>query len=390
MNARSPGIRLKGALANLVLVLASLAVAGLLLEFVVFRLVLVAADLPRAAFVHGVIRHQPGQTGIFRIRDEVCARWRINAQGWNSGHDQYGAKPDGVFRVAVVGDSYVEGLHVDVEAGLAEDLEGLLGPGYEVYRFGISGAPASQYLHMLRTVVADADPDLVVVNLVHNDLDESWRFQPGVYTSAFLKLEVRDGAVVREIPPRPWRPPWYEFLRRSATWRYLGVRQQVSFSILRNRLLGRDQAVRYEANVEVAAPRPDNTKPDPAMANDRAALDYLFAKMAGLARERGFALLLLMDGVRAPVEAGHAGPWDYASGALALNRLVLDAAGRAGLACLDLHPVFAADFAANGHAFSFPHDAHWNAYAHQLVARTVLRWMTGQGLAPATRQDGSP
>ena len=66
------------------------------------------------------------------------------------------AKTPGVLRVAVIGDSYVHGSFVDSTEGFPEVIERQLnaaGVRAEVLRFGMDGAPLSQYLHMLRREV---------------------------------------------------------------------------------------------------------------------------------------------------------------------------------------------------------------------------------------------
>jgi hypothetical protein len=90
----------------------------------------------------------------------------------------------------------------------------------------------SQYLHMLEREVGAYRPDWIVVLLVHNDFDESFRFKAGRYTSSFLKLEVNDGRVAREVPPAMWRPAAAEWLRRTATARFLPLRWQVRPQLL--------------------------------------------------------------------------------------------------------------------------------------------------------------
>ena len=42
----------------------------------------------------------------------------------------------------------------------------------EVLRFGMDGAPLSQYLNVLRREVRAFKPDVVLVQLIHNDFDE--------------------------------------------------------------------------------------------------------------------------------------------------------------------------------------------------------------------------
>jgi hypothetical protein len=60
------------------------------------------------------------------------------------------------------------------------------GVAAEVLRFGMDGAPLSQYLHLLRREVRAFKPDVVLVQLIHNDFDESYRFLETRYASSFL------------------------------------------------------------------------------------------------------------------------------------------------------------------------------------------------------------
>src|SRR5512134_3410998 len=96
---------------NAGLVLASLLIGLLLCEFVLFRFVFLPSDVPANAFVDGLIRYAPQQSGIWRVRNEIAAPYSINKQGWNSGVGDYVvARKPGVMRIAVVGDSMVEAL----------------------------------------------------------------------------------------------------------------------------------------------------------------------------------------------------------------------------------------------------------------------------------------
>ena len=367
--------RWRAALANVALVMGSLGLSALLAELVVFRFVLPASDVPRNAMIDGVIRYRPNQTGVFRIRDEIAAPFAINAQGWNSGSGDYRReRTPGVGRIAIVGDSMVEALQVRANESLAEVLERELGPErHEVYRFAVSGAPLSQYLWKLESVVAGYRPELAVVVLTHNDFDESFRFKPGRYTSSFHKLTIVDGRVSGEIAPTPYDPPWWNPLRFSATVRYLYDRQQVRPDILRALLLGRGVTPLFQANVDIDAIAR-------AKADIRVAAEYLFGRLAGLARAAGFRLLLVMDGDRQAIYAGADPRPLYGGGALALNALAAEAADRHGIAFIDLHPIFAADWAARRERFEFAADGHWNSQAHQIVAATVLAWLRRDGL----------
>lgn len=362
-------------LASLLLVPASLLLLLLAAELC-FRFVLPAPDIPEPAFIDGVLRHRPGQRGVYwsapfalgSAPEGVRAPFSINAQGWNSARADYPAQRSAGLRIAVVGDSYVEALQTPPDASLAEDLErelaGLPG-GAEVFRYGVSGAPLSQYLHIARRAALPARPDVLVLLLVHNDFDESWREAQGLYTKSFLRLRLGQDGSVEEIPPLPYSRGLLPRLRNlSATWRYLAHGRQVRFETLRGLLLPRGPEPQHQANIDIS----DLAGRE---ALDRRAATYLFGRLKAEAAQAGARLLLVMDGVRGPIESGSPQALDYAAGALRLNRLAGQVAAELGIPFLDLHPLFAADFRQHGRGFSFQTDGHWNAYAHALAARAV-------------------
>ncbi len=370
---------MKKLLANMLLAGLSLALILLFFEFIIFRHLLLASDMPNATFSNGLVHLVPGQRGVFREFDEIKASFRINEQGWNSGHPRYAKQRTQEKRIAIIGDSYVEALQVDFDKSVAEKLEKLLGQKHEVYRFGISGAPLSQYLHMLRQEVTRYTPDLVVVMLVHNDFDESYAFKAGTRASSFLKLRIEHGLVMGEIAPTSLKDHWYNPIRRSATWRYLAVRRGLRLQALRDMILGRDAPLSLEANIDTTRLEIGTTGPDP-LALDRQATRYSLNEMKKLADSEGFRLLLVMDGVRSLIENGSPIALDYSRGALRLNKMVRKEAAEQGIPFLDLHPVFLADYGLNATPFAFSQNGHWNEYAHALVADALDEAITAYGL----------
>ena len=345
--------------------LASIAVFLALCEFAVFRFVWLASDVPANDFVDDVVRYAPNQSGVWRVRDEIAAPYRINAQGWNSGVGDYAAaRRPGVSRIAVVGDSYVEALQVPYDRSLGERLAATLGDrgnAVEVYRFGISGAPLSQYLQMVEREVVRYRPDWVVVLIVHNDFDESYKFKPGRYTSSFLKLRVEDGRVTGEIPPQPWRPSAIEWLRRTAIARFFLYRWQVRPEFLVDLLLPRARAAtEYVANTDIAAVLADRRGVE-------AVTDYLFGRLDPVVHAMGARLLLAMDGDRFAIYRAGDSP------ALALNHLAEETAARHNIAFVDLHPAFAADWQSERRRFDFDADGHWNEHGHEVAAAPIAR-----------------
>jgi lysophospholipase L1-like esterase len=361
--------RLKNIAINAGLMLGSLLIGLLLCELVLFRFFLLPSDVPANAFDKGLIRYAPLQSGIWRVRNEIAAPYASNRQGWNSGVGDYAvARRPGVMRVAVVGDSMVEAMQVPHDRSMADrlavDLSRDSHPA-EVYRFGIGGAPMSQYLNMVEREVVRYHPDWIVVLLVHNDFDESFEFVQGHYTSSFLKLRIADGKVAGEIAPAPWRPGTADWVRRTAIARYMYYRWQVHVGALRDLLLGPAQAAtgRYEANIDVDAVLRQ-------MPDVKTATEYLFARMQAVAQSHGARLLLAIDGVRLALYTNEE------SQALALNQMCADLAQRHGIPFLDLHPVFRDEWNARHRRFEFDHDAHWNEYGHTVVARAIARFIT--------------
>jgi lysophospholipase L1-like esterase len=357
--------------ANLGVVFAAVCLFLLVCEFIVFRFVWLASDAPANAFVDGLIRYAPNQRGIWRVRDEIAAPFAINGQGWNSGVGDYRVeRRPGAARIAIIGDSYIEALQVPFARSVGEDLAAALATNaqpVEIYRFGISGAPMSQYLAMVEGDVVRYHPDWIVVLIVHNDFDESYRFVPGRYTSSFLKLRVENGRVTGEIPAQPWAPSYRDWLRRTATARFFLYRWQVRPEFLIRPLLPQAQAApRVAANTDVETALAD-------MAANEAVTDYVFGRLDAVARASGARLLLAMDGDRSAIYAGADSP------VLVLNRLAERVAAAHGLPFVDLEPVFARDWQTEHRRFDFEADNHWNEHGHEVAARAIADGLRAAG-----------
>jgi len=361
---------------NLLLSVVSFALCLAVLELVVFRFILIPDDLLPNVSVNGVVRYAPDTKAVFRHPDGSSSRVTTNAQGWNSTKPAYTLekRPD-VRRIAVVGDSYVHAAFVNPEEAFPEVLERQLnqaGVRAEVYRFGMDGAPLSQYLQMLRREVVAYKPDLVVVPLIHNDFDESWRFLKTRYASSFLKIgHGPDGRAV-EIPPTDFSAGTADILRHSATFRYLYYETNAYLQLKKlvsRYFWGGDE----DWNEEFISSAVDIRK----IADDkenRFAARYVLSEMKRLADAHGFRLLFVMDGVREAIYAGKPRS-EYA--VARLNDLAAALTTELGLPFLDLQETFAANYAVHGRRLEFPFDWHWNRHANGLVAETLAARIIG-------------
>jgi lysophospholipase L1-like esterase len=341
-----------------------------LLELVVLRSWVAVDDVPVEEYDgrNGVIRYRPNQTGVsYPDRDILHpVPFSVNSDGWNSFHAHYDVPRGDKLRIAVVGDSYVAAFEVAPRFSLAGQLESRLGDDRaEVYAFGVRGAPLSEYLQIARYVVAEYRPDVVVIVIVHNDFDESYRLPAGRYATAFLHLDV-DRDDVEEIPPRPYREsPVEEWVRtRSYAFRFLFYRLQVGSQELRSlygAVWGRPR--RFEANVDVSGLAGEGVRM-------RKTATYVFAQLAHLERSSRTRFLLVMD---APREAIYEGHDPRTTEAYRMNRIASEASAAAGLTFIDLTPAFERDYRDHHERFEFPHDGHWNRRGHGLAADEVYQ-----------------
>jgi len=357
-------MKIKAFIQNLMLVLISIVFILVFFEYVVFRFILVATDIPQNDYKNGIVKYVANQEGTFREKNEVKTLFRINANGWNSRYSRYIKERTSKRRIAVIGDSYVEALMVDYNNSIAEQLERNLGKEKnEVYRFAISGAPFSQYLHILREEVLAYKPEYVVFVLVHNDFDESWEYKPGRYTSSFLKLKIDDNMVKSEVQPTIFKIRWYEFIRHSATYRYLVYRQKVNVEELKSKVFASEQnQKKYEANIDVSN---INQK----MTNNYIATEYIIKEINALGKKYSFTPILIIDAERNSIYNKEEKKPDV----LQLNAMVMKLAVKYQVLSIDLQEVFQKDFNENKMKFEYQCDSHWNAHGHKVASQELAK-----------------
>ncbi len=367
--------RVKSLFGNLMILGGALALCFLVAEFFVFRYILVPDDVLANATVNQVVRYIPGTTARFRHPDGRTSVVTINKQGWNSTKAAYSeVPPAGKTRIAVVGDSYVHGAFINPGQGFPEILERELNARgskpVEVLRFGMDGAPLSQYLHMLRREVVPFKPDLVVVQLIHNDFDESFRFLKTRYSSSFLKMKRNGDGSVSEIAPSPFKPGLADTLRSSATFRYLYYETNLYLklkSLVSKYFWGGDEV--YEPEFISSAV---DIRKLADMEQIRFFTTHIISEMQKLADKEGFALVFAMDGVREAIYDGKPVA-DYKVGEL--NRIAGEAAAKLGLPFIDLQDTFARHYAANTKRFEYTYDWHWNALGNKLVGERIADYL---------------
>ncbi len=110
-------------------------------------------------------------------RKEGYARSYFNNDGLREGNITV-AKPQGTIRIALLGDSLVEGLQVPIEETFGKELERRLskdlGKPVQVINFATSGYSTAQEYQQLQKQVLPYAPDLVLVGYNARDMFENW------------------------------------------------------------------------------------------------------------------------------------------------------------------------------------------------------------------------
>jgi len=271
------------------------------------------------------------------------SRWQINRAGWNS-ELEYLPRDEREGRlVAVIGDSYVNALQVDVDRNLAALLQARFAPAVDFYSFGTSGAPLSQYLHASRYVVREFRPDALVFVVVHNDLHES--LVSLRRKQFFLQLDETAGGF-EEVPPELYRPNRLRrLLSHSAIVRYLWLNSGAW------ELLNSPPKI-----AEIPQATPEKIAP---------AIEWILQRIRDENPE--LPILFLMDGPRRAIYAGDA----QKSPAYWMHEVVAGAASKAGVEFADLTAIFTELHIASGEVFNSYEDYHWNERGHTIAADTV-------------------
>jgi GDSL-like Lipase/Acylhydrolase family len=168
---------------RLLTALVGIVVALIVCEFAVrfYRRVPLLPIVPPEPYIDNAVLYRPSPTRLYELRPGVDAlvgrqaiHIHINAAGQRDDRDLPTEKPQGVFRVVVLGDSFTFGGKVPLEQSFSKSLERALGAfdrsgRYEVVNLAVPGYNTEQEMLALKEAGLPYHPDLVIVNYVLND-----------------------------------------------------------------------------------------------------------------------------------------------------------------------------------------------------------------------------
>jgi|GEM_PF-4387873 len=301
--------------------------------------------------------------------------FRTNALGFKD-EEHAVEKPPGVYRVLLLGDSFVEGQGVDPRDHLARVLERLAardGVRLEAIAMAASGWGQSQELATYEVVGRRYAPDFVAVFFCANDLWNNFATQRTSRGPRPAYALGPDGRLVFELADEPETPPAPEALRRyERPPRSEGVRalRRLFARAFRIATAGEEErrAARLAALYELP-PEADRAMRDPGgppgVPRDRRILfEALVAALhrAVVARDGARLVNVHVTGyLDKPMDP------DFAR----LLAWVAERYARHGVETVDLERVFRARVAAGDPYPAWRSDPHWNAAGHAYAAEAL-------------------
>ena len=336
---------------------------------------------------------RPGVQGLFTA--EGRAHVSVNAAGFRDREHPLD-KPEGVYRIAVLGDSYSEAMQVPVQAAYWAQLPAQLaacgfrrGREIEVLNFGVAGFGTAQQLLLLESVALRYRPDLVLLQFTNgNDVRnnsfalEEEKQRPFFGLDARGRLRVDDSFAAS--PAHLRRASLSSTLLRKASDRSRVVQllRAVSQAPLLSRAHAGADAV--EAGLETAV----LAAPRSALWEDAWRItEALIARTHELAARNGAAMLLVTvpyavqvhpeRRVRESLQAKLGVPDLFYP-----DRRLAAFAGKRGLPALALAPEMlrlaeAKGVALHGFKNAQPGFGHWNEQGHAAAAALIAQKLCG-------------
>jgi len=352
------------------------------------------------------VRLIPDHRGWWTQEDrEFLVPVQINHEGLRDVEHDY-AKAPGAFRILVLGDSFVEAMHVPLAATSGRLLEqqlngGAAGRRVEVVSAGVSGYGTASEVLFFEREGTRYHPDLVLLAFYPgNDVKNN----SPTLEDTLKPVYAADGRLERVVGEGPKEPAkgWRGLLTRSAAYHYfrqvlLLRHPQLAKRLVRWHLLRRD-AVKTPAQHDgvpvdygVYAPQP-TADWQAAWAHTEHNLERLQHAVAASGARFGIVVLSSRDQV-------YANWWDEilaAHPAMRGQNWDLDAPQHRmeawctahAVPCVVLAPAFRDAAAHGGETLHYHHDGHWTVAGHQLAA-TVLKDFIEQRQLLLVRQEGT-
>jgi lysophospholipase L1-like esterase len=288
------------------------------------------------------------------------------------------AKPKGVRRIAVLGDSFAFGCWSrSIETSFVGLLDQKLSPGAEVLNFGVGGYGFEDELLLLREKVLDFAPDEILIATFNgNDIRDSF-LDTTRYVVKDGAAELADDALEGKVPPVYRKAPYVNPSPVPPTG-VLGWWWRSAFVRLALRTADRDPPyLNYEVSQRFTSYSFWSQSPYPAVAVEALSRSLaLLGEMRRTAEEGGARLSMVAIPTAEQVYAIHpAGPgFDISLPQALLGKW----AAEQGVPFLDLLPRLREATRATGRRPYLRYDVHLNDFGHEIAGEAIAAWMAGR------------
>jgi lysophospholipase L1-like esterase len=389
--------RWKRRLGNLALIAGS-CIFALVIAEIVFRAVYYFPQ-PQFLRMDDVVGHRlrAGISGYYV--EEGFSHYKSSSQSLRD-REYSAAKPSGIFRVAVLGDSYCEAFQVGLDQTFHKIVAARLRQ-VELMNFGVSGYGTAQefltYTHYARPFA----PQLALLVICPgNDISDNSRALSGGYPRPYFFL--KDGRLELDNSFRQsrrfrllrrWGPLYYFVTDHSALaesldrWRRRLAQRRAKQS--------REENQGTSATVEAGLSRGIFGPPaTPELRDAWEVTERLILELQRATRDDGTSLAIMTATMAAQVDpqvraqtAREHPDWDsdYA------DRRIRQFAESHGIPCLVLAPGFLEYQTKTGrrlHGFGNASRGHWNAEGHRLAAEMLQQFLAERRLIPPEHLPG--
>lgn len=328
--------------------------------------------------------HTPNQQGFYTVEGQQIPI-KINAKGLRDVEHSY-EKPQGTFRMLVLGDSFVEAFQVPVEQTFPRVLNSRLEQldhDFEVINAGFSGVGTDYELLFFSKEGYKYHPDLVIVGFFINDLYENYRSKEILQDNGARRIEYAKMGPIARLR---------RFLAdRSCAYNYIGslvprYAPKVAGILMKAGLLSSqplEQAQKAPMHWMAFA------KTYPSEWEEAWKLTkILMLELAKETRKRNARLVVISIPLKAQV---YPDVWNTGLSERDMNphdwdldkpdRVLAEFLREADIPFLPLLPHFR-EAASDHPALYFNRDGHWNQHGHELTAELIYSWLLEEGLIP--------
>ena len=269
--------------------------------------------------------------------------------------------------VAIIGDSFIEAVHVPwLQTGTGR-LYQEYGDTVRFYTFAAAGAPMSQYLAYAEYAREQFQPNRLVILIVGNDFDDSL-LKYNVYPGFFHFEEQQDQTLALQLVDRP-TTLLKKMLRMSDLGMYLGTNVKLQQHL-------KEVFTQLKNGPEVYV---GNTIADANIVriiDSKKVVDTFLAMLPQKSGLEPRQVLFLLDGIRPELYDQEELRETEGSFVDVMRNYFLQAATDINYEVIDLQPLFIEHYQQYQQPFEFPKDNHWNAVANSVFADAIAQSQT--------------